>query len=1102
MSHMSFGIVQRRVAHLVTLGTVVLSVGWGGIAAAQSNSLVISSVTLSGSNLVVSGSGALAGATYYVLAATNLTLSPVALWDRISTNTFLTGGAFTNSIPVDLTISQEFFAIAMTVTDQVSPSAPALLVATGVGSNQVNLSWLSATDNVGVVGYLLERQGPGSTNFVQIGTPAGTSYSDTGLTANTNYNYRVRAKDAAQNLGPYSNVAGASTLPRLAAAYAFDEGAGTTVADASGNGNTGTVSGTTWTSAGQYGNALVFNGTSAKVTINNSSSLGLTTGMTLEAWVNPSQISIAWRDVIYKGLNGSDDYYLEGTSQPNSVPAGGGTFGVADVQAFGGAALASNTWVHLAVTYSGATLLLYVNGVQVGSLAQTGNIQTTTGPLQIGGDTLYGQYFKGTIDEVRVYGVALTPTQILTDMNTPLGNIPSAPGSLSAMPVGTNAIDLIWTASIDSLGITNYLVERQGPGSTNFVQIGTTAVPSYSDTGVTANTNYSYRVRAQDGGGHVGPYSTVVQAYSGLLLTPRAVVLTLSRTQQFTTSYASDNFTWSVDGLVGGSPSSGTITATGLYTPPGTAGTHMVTVSDSILSATATVYVSAYPGTYTFHNDNFRTGQNLNETVLTPANVAAATFGKLSSYALDGMTLASPLYVANVSIPSNGVHNVVFTATEHDSVYAFDADGLTNVPLWQVSFINPGAGITTVPCGDTGECGDIPNEIGITSTPVIDPTSGTLYVVAATKEISGHTTNYVQRLHALDIATGAEKFGGPVVIQGTVPGTGPGSVGGEVSFNPLRENQRTGLLLANGVVYFGFSSHGDVDPYYGWEMGYSATNIQHQTLLFNDAPNAGKAGIWMDGDGAGCDSAGNIYFISGDGTFNADTGGKDYGDCFLKITPSGVVTDYFAPTVQSALDAGNLDLGSGGVLLLPDQSGAHPHEVVSAGKNGTIYLVDRDNMGHFHTNTDQIVQEVVNIFTNVTGFEGGNFSSPVYFNGSIYFSPEEDNIQAFQLSNGMVSTTPTSRTAEQYGSRGGTMAISANGNSNGILWALQSNGTDSPGVLYAYDATNLGNELYNSSLAGTRDTLDAWFKFNMPLVANGKVFISSVSQLTIYGPLP
>ena len=884
------------------------------------------------------------------------------------------------------------------------------------------------------------------------------------------------------------------------AAYAFDEGTGTTVTDASGNSNNGTVTAATWTNAGQYGSALVFNGTSALVGINDSASLHLTTAMTLEAWVNPSTVDGAWRDVIYKG---NDNYYLEATSSHSAVPGGGGVFGGGGTTVYGAAPLAVNAWTHLAVTYDGATLRLYVNGTQVSSVTLAGNILVSTNPLQIGGDGIFGQFFRGMIDEVRVYNLALTAAQVQADMNQPVGSVPTAPGNLVAAPVSTNQVNLSWIASTANLGVAAYLVERQGPVSTNFTQIATTTGTNYNDTGLTANNTYGYRIRARDSAGNLSPYSNVAQAYTGLSISPAMAALTVTRTQQFTASAGNANATWSVDGFVGGIASAGTITASGLYSPPNSAGTHTVTAAsaDQTQSATATVYVCDYPGLFTYHNDNFRSGQNLNETVLTRSNVNSATFGKLFSYPLDGMTFASPLYVANVNIPGKGFHNVVFAATEHDSVYAFDADGLTNAPLWQRSFINPAAGVTTVPAADTGETVDIPNEIGITSTPVIDPSSGTMYVVVKTKEISGSTTNYVQRLHALDITTGTEKFGGPAMIQGSVPGTGMGSQGGQLVFNSFRQNQRTGLLLVNGVLVFGFSSHGDVEPFHGWVMGYDATTLQ-QVLLVCTTPNGDDGGVWMNGDGLAVDSSANLYFITGDGLFDANTGGSDYGDCFVKMSTTGTILDYFSPSVQSSLDTGNLDLGSGGVLLLPDQSGAHPHEMVSAGKNGTIYLVDRDNMGHYNPNSDPIVQSIVNIFTNVTGKEGGNFGSPVYFSGRVYFSPVQDNVQAFQLSNGLLSTSPTSRSSATYGGRGGTLAISANGSANGILWTLQSNGTASPGVLHAYDASSLTTELYNTSQAGSRDTLDAWSKFSLPLVANGKVFVSSVSQLTVYGLLP
>ena len=410
----------------------------------------------------------------------------------------------------------------------------------------------------------------------------------------------------------------------------------------------------------------------------------------------------------------------------------------------------------------------------------------------------------------------------------------------------------------------------------------------------------------------------------------------------------------------------------------------------------------------TYHNDNARTGQNLNETILTWINVNQAQFGKKFSYLLDGIAYASPLYVANVSIPGQGVHNVVYVAAEHDNVYAFDADGLSPSSLWQVSFINPAAGVTTVPAADAGECCDIAREIGITGTPVIDPTSGTLYVVAKTKEVVGGTTNYVQRIHALAITTGAEKFGGPMVIQASVSGAGDGNDGnGHVPFNALRENQRPALLLSKGVVYIGFASHGDNPPHHGWVLGYDAATLM-QVMAYNDTPNGSAGGIWHSGCGLSADVAGNIYFVTGNGTFDAESRGVDYGDSVEKINPGGSVLDFFTPHDQANLSAGDLDLGSSVALLLPDQSGAHPHLLVTAGKNGTIYLIDRDNMGHFNPNNDnQIVQSLVIIFPNPGGgMTGGNFSVSVYFNGFVYFSPVDGTIQAVQLSNGLLSQRP------------------------------------------------------------------------------------------------
>jgi hypothetical protein len=479
---------------------------------------------------------------------------------------------------------------------------------------------------------------------------------------------------------------------------------------------------------------------------------------------------------------------------------------------------------------------------------------------------------------------------------------------------------------------------------------------------------------------------------------------------------------------------------------------------------------------------------------LTPGNVNQAQFGKLFSYAMDGIAFASPLYVANVSIPGQGFHNVVYVATEHDSVYAWDADGLSTSPLWKVSFL--GSNVTTVPCGDTGECGDIPNEIGITGTPVIDQASGTLYVVAKTKE----GVNYVQRLHALDITTGAEKFGGPVAIQASVTGSGEGSQGSKLSFDTLRENQRPALVLSNGVLYIGWGSHGDQHPWHGWVIAYSATTL-NQVMAYCVSPDNYGGGVWASGGGLGADANGNIFFNTGNGDFTANTGGRDYGDSVVKLGPSGSVLDYFTPFDQANMESQDLDLASAGPVLLVDQPGTFPHLLISAAKTGTIYVVNRDNMGHFNASNDnQIVQSLPGILPNGT-LEQGNFSAPAFFNGSVYFAAVSDTLKAFQLSNGLLSNGPTSHSLDVYGNRGGAFAVSGNGNTNGIVWAVQDNNPGN-GVLHAYDAGNLATEFYNTSQAGTRDTLGVATKFSIPLVANGKVFVSSQSRLVVYGMLP
>ena len=1017
-------------------------------------------------------------------------------------------------------------ASAITPTPDTSPpTQPGTLSATSASSGEVDLSWGASTDNVGVTGYDIERcQSTGCSTFTQIGTVAGTAttYKDTNVSATTSYTYRVRATDAAGNLSPYSNTASVTTSAApsgLVAAYGFDEGSGTTVTDASGNGNNGTVANTTWSTAGKFGGALSFNGTSSVVTIPNSASLQLSSGMTLEAWVDPSTVNAAWRDVIYKA---NDNFYLEATSTASKPDAGliaGGTY----ADAFGTSALAANTWSFLTETYDGTTLRLYVNGTQVASTAHTGAISTSTNPLQIGGDSIYGQFFAGLIDNVRIYNVALTATQIQTDMTTAIDTQsadttpPSQPGTLTGSVPSSGEVDLSWVASTDNVGVTGYDIERCASGGcSNFTQLASTngSTTNYADTSVSANNSYTYRVRAFDAAGNLSPYSTSVTVSTGVFISPRQYAITPGMTEQYTatTPNGSGTVSWSVDGVAGGNATVGTISTGGVYTAPSGTGQHTITATAGGFTGSAAAYVTNYQGTFTDHNDNTRTGENLNETVLTPANVNSSDFGKLFSYPLDGLSFASPLYVENVSIPGQGLHNVVYVVTEHDSVYAFDADGRSSTPLWKDSFIDPANGINPIPPAVTGETEDIPNEIGITGTPVIDQSSNTMYLVTATQEVVGGTTNYVNRLHAIDLSTGQEKFDGPVVINPQVPGTGVDAVNGTVSFNNITENQRASLLLVGSEVYVAFANHGFNPPYHGWILAYNASTLQ-QDWAFNTTANAQSGGVWMGGDGIAADSSGNLFFATGNGTFDQNSGGGDYGDTLLKLTggaTGGTVSDYFTPFNYQALDTGDIDLASGGVMLLPDQPGPHPHEALAAGKDGNIYLVDRDNMGHVGTNNNnQIVQSLVNVFPTGGSYNTGNYSQPTYFNGSVYYAPVNGPVMAFTLTNGLLSTSPTSESAavfngktSTFSARGGETAISANGNSNGILWALQSNGDSLPGTLHAYNPANLADEYWNSNQAGTRDQLDPWLKFTTPLVANGRVYVVSQGRLTAYGLLP
>lgn len=506
----------------------------------------------------------------------------------------------------------------------------------------------------------------------------------------------------------------------------------------------------------------------------------------------------------------------------------------------------------------------------------------------------------------------------------------------------------------------------------------------------------------------------------------------------------------------------------------------------------AACLVNAQMAVLTYQYDNTRAGANTAEAVLTPANVNAASFGMLFAHTVDGQVYAQPLYLPNVTVPGRGAHNVVYIATEHDSVYAFDADneaGSNASPLWSVSFLGPG--VTPMPAADTS-CGQITPEIGITGTPVIDAASGTIYLVATTKETAGASVSYVHRLHALDVTTGAEKPGSPMVIQAAYPGTGDGS--STVTFNAKNHKQRPGLLLLNGVVYVAFSSHCDIGTYHGWMMGYDVATLQ-QVTVYNDTPNGNEGSFWNGGAAPAVDADGNIYIVSANGTFDYETEGPDLGESYLKMSGAGglSVLDYFTPFNYASLNPDDLDTGSAGVTLLGDEAGsaAHPHLMAGAGKEGRVYLIDRDNPGKWRAGADdQIVQSMPNAI-------GSLFGNPAYFNQALYFCGSGDSLKAFSVANAQMSTKPTSTSSESYGFPGCVPSISASGNNNGIVWAIQP-----AGVLAAYDATNLANELYTSAQNSARDGLGASVKFSAPTIVNGKVYAGTQNQFVVYGLLP
>jgi hypothetical protein len=509
-----------------------------------------------------------------------------------------------------------------------------------------------------------------------------------------------------------------------------------------------------------------------------------------------------------------------------------------------------------------------------------------------------------------------------------------------------------------------------------------------------------------------------------------------------------------------------------------------VTVTISVAQVTTSQY------------DNLRTGAALTETLLTPQSVNPTQFGKLGAFKVDGAVYAQPLFIPSLEIPGKGKHDILFVATEHDSVYAFDANRPNDPPLWHISLLDQKQGATTVPARDV-QCPFIQPEVGITSTPVIDLKTGTLYVLARTMvDPMFGSKEYFQHLHALAITTGMEKFDGPKLISASVPGKGAGGEHGQVRFDPLLENPRAPLLLVNDTLYLTWASSCDVDPYHGWVMAYDPQTLVQKGVL-NVTPDGDQGGIWASDTGPGADTAGNIYVPTGNGTFDASSGGRDYGDSVLKLALQGssiVVRDYFTPHDQARLSDGDADLGSSGPLLLPDQPGPHRHLLLQPSKGSMIYVIDRDQMGKFRPDGDAIVQRI--------RMAGGGYGAMAYWNGHVFFACSDDFLRDYAVKNGQLILNRYSNT--RFENPGATPSISANGKKDAIVWAIATktwNGAERPAILFAFDANNVEKPIYASEQNGSRDRAGMTTRFVIPVVANGRVYFSARGEVEVYGLL-
>ena len=748
------------------------------------------------------------------------------------------------------------------------------------------------------------------------------------------------------------------------------------------------------------------------------------------------------------------------TASPTSIASGG---------------TSTLTW-----SSTNATSCTATGGTFAGAKATSGSLSTGT----LTANTTYSLTCTGT------GGASAAATATVTILGLPTASLTANPTAV----VSGAASTLTWS-STNAASCT-------GMGGTF---AGAKAASGSQTTGaLTSSTSYSLTCSGT-GGTSAPANASVTIATGSVTVSPKAASITTSQTQQFTATVPGGGTpTWSVDTIAGGNSTVGTIDSTGLFTPGSAAGTHTILATSGSDSGTATLGVTDLAGVYTFHNDLARDGANTKEYGLTTSNVNGSGFGKLTSCTVDGAIYGQPLWVANLTV-GGSKHNVVFVATQHDSLYAFDADTSPCVQLWKAILVDTNhggaTGETSVPSNLVGQAnGDISPEVGVTSTPVIDPAAGILYALA--KSTNSTQTTFYQRLHAIDLATGNEKTGSPVTIAGTYPGVGDG--GTTVSFNALLQGQRPGLALVNGVVYIAWASHGDNPPFYGWVMGYQyASNALTQKYIFNAAPNrpvppyVGGAGIWMSGSAPAADSSNNIYVVTGNGPFDANSGSapnNDYGDSLLQLSSNLTVSQYYTPYEQAGDNTSDFDLGAGGAAVLADlpNSYPYPHLLICGGKSGQLYVINRDVLGGYDGTYSKVLQRV---------YSGGSlFTSGAYWNNNFYIAGVGAPLSTYTLTTSSTAPFTTSgapASALSYAQGGGTPSVSSAATANGIVWALDNVNyctTGSPGcgpaVLHAYDATNLATELWNSGTSGTDNAGDA-VKYTVPTIANGKVYLGT-----------